>query len=198
MNTYELNLCGLKRELPIVCIEDNTSIASFVILGDVELVHATAKELVKKIKDIDYIVTAEAKGIPLAFEISRQLGMKEYIVIRKSVKKYMNDPLCEIVQSITSRGCQHLYLDEADAQKLKGKRICIVDDVISTGESLKAIEKLVKRAGGDIKSKVAILAEGDATKRNDIYFLGELPLFTSEPEVQEIKNQLDKTKNLCL
>ena len=198
MNTYELNLCGLKRELPIVCIEDNTSIASFVILGDVELVHATAKELVKKIKDIDYIVTAEAKGIPLAFEISRQLGMKEYIVIRKSVKKYMNDPLCEIVQSITSRGCQHLYLDEADAQKLKGKRICIVADVISTGESLKAIEKLVKRAGGDIKSKVAILAEGDATKRNDIYFLGELPLFTSEPEVQEIKNQLDKTKNLCL
>lgn len=143
-------------------------------------------------------MTAEAKGIPLAFEISRQLGMKEYIVIRKSVKKYMNDPLCEIVQSITSRGCQHLYLDEADAQKLKGKRICIVDDVISTGESLKAIEKLVKRAGGDIKSKVAILAEGDATKRNDIYFLGELPLFTSEPEVQEIKNQLDKTKNLCL
>lgn len=183
MNTYELNLCGLKRELPIVCIEDDTSIASFVILGDVELVHVAAKELVKKIKDIDYIVTAEAKGIPLAFEISRQLGMNEYIVIRKSVKIYMNDPLCEIVQSITSRGCQHLYLDEADAKKLKGKRICIVDDVISTGESLKAIEKLVKRAGGDIKSKVAILAEGDATKRNDIYFLGELPLFTSEPEV---------------
>lgn len=183
MNTYELNLCGLKRELPIVRIDDDTSIASLVILGDVELVHVAAKELVKKIKDIDYIVTAEAKGIPLAFEISRQLGMNEYIVIRKSVKTYMNDPLCEIVQSITSRGCQHLYLDEADAQKLKGKRICIVDDVISTGESLKAIEKLVTRAGGDIKSKVAILAEGDAAKRNDIYFLGELPLFTSEPEV---------------
>ena len=182
MNTYELNLCGLKRELPIVGIGDDVSIASFVILGDVELVHAAAKELGKKVEDIDYIVTAEAKGIPLAFELSRQLGMKEYIVIRKSVKSYMKEPMCEIVQSITSKGCQHLYLDEADAQKLKGKRVCIVDDVISTGESLSAVEKLVTRAGGVIKKKMAILAEGGAVKRDDIYYLGKLPLFASKAE----------------
>lgn len=184
MNTYELNLCGLRRDLPIVRIDDTTSIASFVILGDVELVHVAAGELVKKIKDIDYIVTAEAKGIPLAFEISRQLGINEYIVIRKSVKTYMNAPLCEIVQSITSKGCQHLYLDQADAEKLSGKRVCIVDDVISTGESLRAIEKLVMRAGGIIVNKVAILAEGDAANRDDIVFLEQLPLFHSDSRKQ--------------
>lgn len=177
MESYELNLCGLKRELPLIPIDEDMAYASFVILGEVELVCRSAEELSKNIEGIDYIVTAEAKGIPLAYEISRLLGLPEYIVIRKSVKTYMKEPLCEVVRSITTKGSQHLYLDEEDAEKIKGKTICIVDDVISTGESLRAIEKLMARAGANTKYKIAILAEGDAAKREDILFLDKLPLF---------------------
>ena len=180
MDSYELEICKLKRKLPLIPIDDDMAYASFVILGDVELVSASAAELSKSIKDIDYIVTAEAKGIPLAFEISKLLGLSEYIVIRKSVKTYMKEPLCEVVRSITTKGSQHLYLDEDDAEKIKGKTICIVDDVISTGESLRAIEKLMARAGAVVKYKTAILAEGDAAKRDDILFLDKLPLFKKD------------------
>lgn len=183
MSKYTLQLCGLERELPYIPIDESRAYASFVILGDVELVDAAAKELAPKIEGIDYIVTAEAKGIPLSFEMCRRLGLKECIVIRKSVKTYMNNPLCEVVRSITTKESQHLYLDETDANKIQGKTICIVDDVISTGESLKAIEKLVKRAGAEVKYKAAILAEGDAAKREDILFLEKLPLF------YKVKNQ---------
>lgn len=177
MDSYDLELCGLKRKLPLIPIDNDMAYASFVILGDVELVSVSAAELSKRIKGIDYIVTAEAKGIPLAFEISKLLGLNEYIVVRKSVKTYMKEPLCEVVRSITTKGSQHLYLDEDDAKKIKGKTVCIVDDVISTGESLRAIEKLMQRAGADTGYKVAILAEGNAAKREDILFLGRLPLF---------------------
>ncbi|MFA9422783.1 MAG: phosphoribosyltransferase family protein [Sedimentibacter sp.] len=177
MNTYNIEVAGIKRELPVIKIKEDLSIASFVILGDTELVCAAAKELVKKMPEVDVLITAEAKGIPLAFEISRLLKMKNFIVARKSIKPYMNSPLVDEVVSITTQKKQMLVLDEKDALYIKGKKVAIIDDVISTGESIKAIERLVESAGGIIIAKAAILAEGDAAKRNDIIFLENLPLF---------------------
>ena len=177
MNTYNIEVAGVKRELPIIKIKEDLSIASFVILGDTELVCAAAEEIVKKLPELDVLVTAEAKGIPLTFEISRLLKMKKYIVARKSVKPYMDSPIIDEVVSITTQKKQLLVLDEQDALWIKGKRVAIIDDVISTGESIKAIERLVESAGGIIAAKAAILAEGDAAKRNDIIFLEMLPLF---------------------
>lgn len=182
MDCYELELLGIRRKLPIIPIDHDMAYASFVILGDVELIRKAGKELAAKIDGVDYLITAEAKGIPLSFEMSREMGLEEYIVLRKSVKTYMQDPLCEVVKSITTKESQHLYLDEKDAEKISGKSVCIVDDVISTGESLKAIEKLVKRAGANVKYKVCILAEGKAAERNDIIFLERLPLFRKNGE----------------
>jgi adenine phosphoribosyltransferase len=177
LNTYNIEVAGVKRELPIIKIKEDLSIASFVILGDTELVCAAAEEIVKKLPELDVLVTAEAKGIPLTFEISRLLKMKKYIVARKSVKPYMDSPIIDEVVSITTQKKQLLVLDEQDALYIKGKRVAIIDDVISTGESIKAIERLVESAGGIIAAKAAILAEGDAAKRNDIIFLEMLPLF---------------------
>jgi adenine phosphoribosyltransferase len=177
MNTYNLEVAGVKRELPIIKISDDLSIASFVILGDTELVCAAAGELVKKLPEVDILVTAEAKGIPLVFEMTRLLGKKRYIVARKSIKPYMNAPLVDEVVSITTQKKQLLVLDDSDAENIKGKRVAVIDDVISTGESLSAIERLVEAAGGIISARAAILAEGDAAKRTDIIFLEPLPLF---------------------
>ncbi len=178
MKTYELEVAGVKRKLPIIKINDDLAIASFVILGDTELICSAALELVKRLPEIDVIVTAEAKGIPLVFEISRLIGMKKYVVARKSIKAYMDQPLVNEVESITTQKKQILCLDKNDANLIKGKSIAIIDDVISTGESLKAIEELVEKAGGTIAAKVAILAEGDASERKDIIFLEKLPLFS--------------------
>ena len=177
MNTYNIEVAGVKRELPVIKIKEDLSIASFVILGDTELVCAAAKEIVKRLPEVDILVTAEAKGIPLTFEISRLLKMKKYIVVRKSIKPYMDSPIIDEVVSITTQKKQLLVLDEQDALEIKGKRVAVIDDVISTGESIKAIERLVESAGGIIAAKAAILAEGDAAKRNDIIFLEMLPLF---------------------
>lgn len=175
---YTIEVAGVTRELPIIKISDNLSIASFVILGDTEIVCAAAPEIVKRLPEIDILVTAEAKGIPLVFEISRLLNMKKYIVARKSVKPYMDSPIIDEVVSITTQKKQILVLDEQDAAEIKGKRVAIIDDVISTGESIQAIERLVEAAGGIITAKAAILAEGDAAERDDIIFLERLPLFT--------------------
>ncbi|WMJ79015.1 phosphoribosyltransferase family protein [Sedimentibacter sp. MB35-C1] len=177
VNTYNIEVSGVKRELNIVQINDKLSIASFVILGDTEVVCAAAKDIVKKLPPVDYLVTAEAKGIPLTFEISRLLNMKKYIVVRKSVKPYMNEPIIDEVVSITTQKKQELVLDEKDAAEIKGKRVAIIDDVISTGESIAAIERLVNSVGGIVTAKAAILAEGDASKRDDIVFLEALPVF---------------------
>ncbi|MCG8481981.1 MAG: adenine phosphoribosyltransferase [Clostridia bacterium] len=170
---------NITRELPIIKITDALSIASFVILGDTELVCATADALVKKLPKVDVLITAEAKGIPLVFEISRLLEMKNYIVARKSIKPYMDTPIVDEVASITTQKKQLLCLDQKDAAYIKGKRVAIIDDVISTGESLLAIERLVEAAGGIVAAKAAILAEGEAAKRDDIIFLEYLPLFES-------------------
>ena len=177
MKTYTLNVAGLTRELPIIKLSYDLSIASFVILGDTEIVRKTAPIIAKKLPEVDFIVTAEAKGIPLAYEISRVLNLNEYVVARKSVKAYMEESIEVEVNSITTTNSQKLYLNNQDAKKIKGKRIALVDDVISTGQSLKALERLVEKAGGKVLAKAAILAEGDAKDRKDIIFLEALPTF---------------------
>ncbi|ASG30315.1 adenine phosphoribosyltransferase [Fusobacterium nucleatum] len=177
MKTYTLNVAGLTRELPIIKLSYDLSIASFVILGDTEIVRKTAPIIAKKLPEVDFIVTAEAKGIPLAYEISRVLNLNEYVVARKSIKAYMEEPIEVEVNSITTTNSQKLYLNNQDAKKIKGKRVALVDDVISTGQSLKALERLVEKAGGKVLAKAAILAEGDAKDRKDIIFLEALPTF---------------------
>ena len=177
MKTYTLNVAGLTRELPIIKLSYDLSIASFVILGDTEIVRKTAPIIAKKLPEVDFIVTAEAKGIPLAYEIYRVLNLNEYVVARKSVKAYMEEPIEVEVNSITTTNSQKLYLNNQDAKKIKGKRVALVDDVISTGQSLKALERLVEKAGGKVLAKAAILAEGDAKDRKDIIFLEALPTF---------------------
>lgn len=176
-DTYTLEVAGITRELPIIKINDEISIASFVILGDTELVCGAARELVEKLPKVDILVTAEAKGIPLVFEMSRLLNMKRYIVARKSIKPYMNSPIVDEVVSITTQKKQILCMDKQDASHIKGKRVAIIDDVISTGESLLAMERLVESVGGIVTAKVTILAEGVAADRDDIIFLEPLPLF---------------------
>jgi adenine phosphoribosyltransferase len=177
MEKYTLKLCGLIRELPLVEVAPGLKIASFVILGDTELVCRVAPEIVKRLPEVDAIVSAEAKGIPLVHEVSRLLGMN-YFVARKSIKPYMENPLTVEVESITTQKKQLLCLNGIDAQKIKGKRVALIDDVISTGSSIAALEKLVEKAGGIVAAKAAILAEGDAVNRTDIIYLEELPLFT--------------------
>ena len=174
---YTMNVAGLQRQLPICPVNDTLSIAGFVIFGDQELTVACARELLKKAPEYDYIITAEAKGIPLAHEMARQHGDAKYILARKGPKLYMRDIFSVSVQSITTAKEQKLYLDGADAALMQGKRILVVDDVISTGESLKALEALVEKAGGQICGRMAILAEGDAQERPDLIYLEKLPMF---------------------
>ena len=178
MTKYTMDLCGIKRVLTFIPINKDTAFASFVVLGDTELVAACAPKLAELIGPVDAILTAEAKGIALAYEVSKCLGLKEFIVARKSEKSYMQDVVSASVHSITTAGEQHLYLDGVDAEKIRGKQICIIDDVISTGESLHALEVLAQNAGAEIVKKGALLAEGKAAQREDILFLKKLPLFT--------------------
>lgn len=179
-NYYTLEVAGVTRQLPIMQVSDSLCIASFVILGDCEIVTRSAPLIEAKLPQVDYIVTAEAKGIPLVHELCRLRNLPYYIVARKSVKPYMSKPLTDEVVSITTQKKQTLCLDGKDALLLRGKKVAIVDDVISTGESLSAIERLVEKAGGEIVAKAAILAEGDAAQRDDIIYLEELPLFPVE------------------
>lgn len=176
MEFYTLNVAGLTRQLPICPINDKLDIAAFIMFSDVELTIACAEELLKKVPDFDVILTAESKGIPLGYELSRQSG-KKYIVARKSVKLYMKNPVYVQVKSITTENTQTLYLDENDINYLKGKKVLIADDVISTGESLNSLVELVNKANGIVACKSAVLAEGDAADRDDITFLEKLPLF---------------------
>lgn len=175
--TYEMKVAGLTRQLPICPLNDHLQIAAFVIFGDVELTCACAKALLEKAPEFDYMVAPEAKAIPLIHEMARQSGRNEYFLVRKKKKAYMNGVFEAVDHSITTEGEQHLYMDGADAAKLKGKRILILDDVISTGGSLAAVENLVDQAGGIVAARMAILAEGDAAQRKDIIFLEKLPLF---------------------
>ena len=174
--TFKMTIAGLERELPICPVNENLSIAAFIVFGDVELTIAASKELLEKCPVFDYIITPEAKSIPLAYEMSRQSG-KPYFVVRKKAKLYMQNPLSVNVKSITTDSEQVLILDGAEGEKIRNKRIIIVDDVISTGESLAAVEKLVGKFNADVVAKVAVLAEGEASDRKDIIYLEKLPLF---------------------
>ncbi len=183
MLTYPMTVAGLKRELPLCPINENLYIGAFVIFGDCELTVACASELLKRAPEYDYIITAESKGIPLAYEMARQHGDKKWMLARKGVKLYMKDVVEAEVRSITTAKPQKLFLDGEDAALMKGKRILIVDDVISTGESLRALEELVSVVGGEIVGRMAILAEGDAQKRADLIYLEKLPLFNAKGEI---------------
>lgn len=179
---YPIKIAELDRSLPLCPISDKLKIGAFVIFGDPELTTACAAELLKKAPEYDYIVTAESKGIPIAHEMARLAGNQKYFLARKRPKLYMTGVFEVTVRSITTEGEQKLYLDTADAEMMRGKRILIVDDVISTGESLRALEELVDKTGGIIAGKMCILAEGDAKKREDIIYLEPLPMFDAEGE----------------
>ena len=178
--TYEMTVAGLKRQLPLCPISDTVMIGAFVIFGDVELTCACARDLLKIAPEFDYMVAPEAKAIPLVHEMARQSGRNEYFLVRKKKKAYMNGVFEAVDRSITTEGEQKLYMDGADAARIRGKRILILDDVISTGGSLAAVENLVEQAGGMVAGRMAILAEGDAAKRDDILFLERLPLFSAD------------------
>lgn len=173
---YSMKIAGLDRNLEKFSVSDKLDIAAFIIFGDVELTIAGCKELLEKAPEFDVILTPEAKSIPIAYEMARQTG-KPYIIARKGVKVYMRNPLEVSVTSITTQHEQHLYLGETEVNMIKGKRVLIVDDVISTGESLAAVRKLIEKAGATEAASCAFLAEGDAADRKDIIFLEKLPLF---------------------
>ena len=182
--TYEMDIAGLKRELPLCKVTDDLYMGAFVMFGDVELTVHCAAELLKRAPEYDYLIAPEAKAIPLLYEMARQSGAEKYFLARKCPKAYMSGVFEVHVKSITTMDVQRLVIDTADAELIKGKRILIVDDVISTGESLRAMEELVTRAGGSIVGRMAVLAEGAAQKRDDIIVLGDLPLFNPDGTVK--------------
>ena len=178
--TYEMDIAGLKRDLPLCKVSDDLYIGAFVIFGDVELTVHCAAELLKRAPEYDYLIAPEAKAIPLLYEMARQSGAEKYFLARKQPKAYMQGVFSVNVKSITTQGVQTLVMDTTDAEAIRGKRVIILDDVISTGESLRAMEELVTQAGGIIAGKMAVLAEGDAAKRDDIIVLAPLPLFNPD------------------
>lgn len=182
---YEMKVAGLTRRLPLCRVSDTMYIGAFVIFGDVELTVNAARDLLKKAPEYDVLITAESKGIPLVYEMARQHSDPKYLIARKAPKLYMKDIFSTEVNSITTAKTQVLCIDGEDAEYMRGKRVVIVDDVISTGESLKAVEKLVRKAGGEVVGRMAILAEGDAKDRNDIIFLEHLPLFNADGSEKE-------------
>ena len=183
--TYEMKIAGLTRHLPLCRITDDLYIGAFVMLGDQEICVAGAAELLKRVPgEYDYLLTAETKGIPLVHEMARQTGAKTYFIARKEVKTYMPDAVGVEVNSITTQHRQQLFLSGEDAAMIRGKRILLVDDVISTGESMRALETLVTKVGGVVAGRMAILAEGDAQQRDDIIYLEKLPLFNADGSVK--------------
>lgn len=181
---YEMTIAGLKRQLPICKVTDELYIAAFIMFSDVEVTVAAAGELLKKAPEFDVLITAEAKGIPLCYEMARQAGTDDYVIARKAPKLYMNNILYTEVDSITTDHVQTLCIGDKEVSLLKGRRVLIVDDVISTGESLRSIENLVERAGGNIVGRMAVLAEGDAAARDDIIFLEKLPVFNPDGSIK--------------
>ena len=184
--TYTMHVAGLERQLPLCKVADNFYIGAFIIFGDVVLTVACAMHLLDRIPagSYDYMLTAEAKSIPLIHEMARQTGAKHYFIARKGPKVYMTDPIHVTVHSITTLHQQTLYLGQEDCQLIRGKRILLVDDVISTGDSLHAMEELVTRAGGTVAGRAAILAEGDALTRKDLTYLAPLPVFNADGSIK--------------
>lgn len=181
---YTLSVAGLKRDLPLCRVTDDLYIGAFIVFGDPELTTACARDMLKKAPEYDYVITAEAKGIPLAHEMARLDGNRKYFVARKKPKLYMTGVFETTVNSITTEGTQKLYLDTADAEIMKGKKILLVDDVVTTGESIAAIEKLVTEAGGIVCGKMSVLAEGKAADRDDLIYLEKLPVFNPDGTIK--------------
>ncbi len=177
---HTMKIAGLERNLQLFKISDNLQIAAFILFGDAEITVKSAEELLKLAPDYDILFTAECKSIPLIHEMARQRGDDNYIIARKAPKLYMEDIMSVEVNSITTENKQTLCIGKGDAQALSGKKVLIVDDVISTGESLTAMETLVEKAGGNIVGKMAVLAEGSAKDRDDIIYLEPLPLFDAD------------------
>ena len=186
MPVYPMDIAGLHRELPICKVTDDLYIGAFICFGDAELTVACAREMLKLMPQdsYDYLFTAEAKSIPLIHEMARQSGATKYFIARKGSKAYMPDPIHVEDKSITTAGVQKLYLGRDDADLIRGKRIVLMDDVISTGGSLHAMEELVKMAGGTVVDRIAVLAEGDAQQRKDIQYLAPLPVFNADGTVK--------------
>ena len=180
-----MTIAGLKRQLPLCKINDDLYIGAFIMFSDVEITKKCAEELLKKAPDFDVIITAESKGIPLAYEMARQAGIDDYVVARKGPKLYMKNIITTEVDSITTDHIQTLCLGDKETNLLKGRRVLIVDDVISTGQSLLSLEKLVNQVGGNIVGKMAVLAEGDAADRDDILFLEKLPVFNADGSIKQ-------------
>ena len=183
--TYEIDIAGLKRELPLCKVTDELYIGAFVMFGDVELTVHCATELLKIAPDYDYIIAPEAKAIPLIYEMVRQSGANKYLLARKCSKAYMENEFSVMVKSITTEAIQTLVIDGKDAELIKGKRVLLLDDVISTGESLRALKILVTKAGATVAGQMAVLAEGDAQDRDDIITLANLPLFNADGSIKE-------------
>ncbi len=181
---HEMTIAGLKRQLPLCRITDDLYIGAFIMFGDVEVTVASARELLAKAPDFDVLITAEAKGIPLCYEMAKQAETNNYVIARKGPKLYMNNIISTEVDSITTDHVQTLYIGDTEVNMLKDKKVLIVDDVISTGESLRSLENLVNRAGGTIVGRMAVLAEGEATEREDIIFLEKLPVFNADGSVK--------------
>ena len=179
-----MTIAGLKRQLPLCKVADDFYIAAFIMFSDVEITKATAAALLEKAPEFDLVMTAESKGIPLDYEMTRQAEKNDYIVARKGLKVYMEDVIETDVNSITTQHLQHLYLGKTEIEKVRGKKVLIVDDVISTGASLKSIESLVEQAGGEIVGRMAVLAEGEAADRQDIIYLEKLPVFNADGSVK--------------
>ena len=182
--TYEIDIAGMKRQLPICRVTDDLYIGAFVMFGDVELTVHCAKELLARVPEYDYILAPEAKAIPLVYEMARQSGNNKYFIARKHAKAYMKGIFEVNVRSITTDAEQKLIIDSEDAAMLRGKRVLLVDDVISTGESIRAVEKLAEAAGAIVVGRAAPLAEGDAYYRDDIITLAQLPLFNADGTVK--------------
>ena len=183
--TYEIDIAGLKRNLPICKVSDDLYIGAFVIFGDVELTVHCAAELLKRAPDYDYIIAPEAKSIPLIYEMARQSGAEYYFLARKQAKAYMTGVFETDVKTITTQGVQKLVIDQKDAERMRGKRMLLLDDVISTGGALRGVEALVEQAGGIVAGRMSILAEGDSYNREDIISLAKLPLFNPDGSIKE-------------
>ena len=179
---FDFEIMGLKRKLPFVKVGDHLALASFGVLSDTELIQTVAPELMKRLPEVDVLMTAEAKGICLTYELSRLMGMKDFVVARKSRKPYMQNAVSHSVRSVTTQKEQTLWLDGCDAEKLRGKRVALIDDVIATGESIEAIENLAKTAGADVVARAAILAELQSVHRSDIIYLKEHFVFRPNPD----------------
>ena len=182
---YKMEIAGLERELQLFPVSDDLSIAAFILFGDVEITQAAAKELLKVAPEFDILFTAEAKSIPLIYEMAKQSGMNEYVVARKAPKVYMENLITTEVDSITTANLQTMCIGQREVDMVSGKRVLIVDDVISTGSSLSSMEYLIKEAGGTVVGKAAVLAEGDAMERQDVIALEKLPLFNSDGTVKD-------------